>query len=240
MRLLRRPLNKTTAPAGALWVCAHGGQAPSHLILQSHWEKLASHTLHTLADFHERWPDEAGLDTARLRRMAWPTLPEPLWLALRDSLLDKKNLARNGPWLHLPNHAVALTPEETAVAASLLPMLDAGRFDPPWVRDMASNLNLDEQTVRLTLLKLLKSGEVYQVVRDLFYHRKRIVELARLLHVACGDTGVVAAEFRDLTGLGRKRAIQILEFFNRAGYTRRLQDRHILRKDGADFWQGLS
>ncbi|NYT22600.1 selenocysteine-specific translation elongation factor [Alcaligenaceae bacterium] len=237
MRLLRRPPDETTPPEGALWVGSH---APRRMILQTHWDTLASHALRTLASFHERWPDEAGLDTARLRRMAWPTLPQPLWLALRDSLLDEGRLARNGPWLHLPGHAVALTPQETELAARLLPLLDAGRFDPPWVRDLASGLNVEEQPVRHTLLKLLRSGEVYQVVRDLFYHREQILELAGMLRAACDADGVAAAQFRDLTGLGRKRAIQILEFFNRAGYTRRIQDRHVLRKDGADFWQGLS
>lgn len=240
MRLLQRPLNDTAPPEGALWVATRGGQAPRRLILRSHWDTLAGHTLQILTSFHERWPDEAGLDTARLRRMAWPTLPEPLWLALRDSLLDSGQLARNGPWLHLPGHAVALTPEESELAVLMLPLLDTGRFDPPWVRDLARELDQEEQQVRHTLLKLMKSGEVYQVVRDLFYHRDQIMTLARLLYVACGNEGVVAAQFRDLTGLGRKRAIQILEFFNRAGYTRRIQDRHVLRKDGADIWQTLS
>jgi len=45
--------------------------------------------------------------------------------------------------------------------------------------------------------------------------------------------GVQAARFRDATGLGRKRAVQILEFFDRIGYTRRVQrrgqDAHLLR-----------
>lgn len=240
MRLLRRPLKEITPPSDALWLSAHSGQAPRRLILKSHWDKLANHTLRTLATFHERWPDEAGLDTARLRRMAGPTLSEPLWLALRDHLLDEERLARNGPWLHLPGHAVALTPQETELAARLLPLLEAGRFNPPWVRDLAGELEMDEQAVRQTLLKLLKSGEVYQVVRDLFYHREQILELARVLREAGGTNGVAAAQFRDLTGLGRKRAIQILEFFNRAGYTRRVQDQHMLRKDSAGFWHELS
>ena len=40
-----------------------------------------------------------------------------------------------------------------------------------------------------------------------------------------------AAVFRDRTGLGRKRAIQILEFFDRIGYTRRVREAHRLRGD---------
>lgn len=40
---------------------------------------------------------------------------------------------------------------------------------------------------------------------------------------------VEARAFRDAVQLGRKRAIQILEFFDRIGYTRRVGDAHLLR-----------
>jgi len=43
--------------------------------------------------------------------------------------------------------------------------------------------------------------------------------------------GIEAGAFRDATGLGRKRSIQILEFFDRVGYTRRVRDTHIPRAD---------
>ena len=40
-----------------------------------------------------------------------------------------------------------------------------------------------------------------------------------------------AAEFRDRSGLGRKRAIQVLEFFDKVGLLRRVGDAHKLRPD---------
>jgi selenocysteine-specific elongation factor len=46
------------------------------------------------------------------------------------------------------------------------------------------------------------------------------------------DHGTVeAAQYRDAVGLGRKRAIQILEFFDRVGHTRRFRDSRMLRAD---------
>ena len=42
---------------------------------------------------------------------------------------------------------------------------------------------------------------------------------------------MTAAAFRDATGLGRKRAIQILEHFDRIGLLRRVGDVHKLRSD---------
>jgi selenocysteine-specific elongation factor len=239
-RLLRKVPDSSQLPQNARWVAPPGNPAQRSLILQENWHTLIEHVRNTLTSFHEHWPDEPGIDPARLRRMALPTLPEPLWTALREQLINEKKLARNGPWLHLPHHSVDLTPTEAELAERLLPLIHAGAFSPPWVRDLSGTVNQSEQTVRQTLLKLFRRGEVYQVVHDLFYHREQITRLAQLIKTKGHDQGVSAGQFRDVTGLGRKRAIQILEFFDRAGYTRRIHDKHVVRNDGAHAWRQLS
>ena len=113
-----------------------------------------------------------------------------------------------------------------------------GRFDPPWVRDLASETGVPEEAVRTLLRKLARRGDVHQIVRDLFYHADVVRELAGLVAVlaqARSGGGLDAATFRDATGLGRKRAIQILEFFDRIGYTRFRRDLHFLRPDSGWF-----
>src|SRR5690606_37318383 len=178
MRLMRRAHHELAAPPGALWVSARGGQATRTLILEKHRDALCAQVLQTMASFHVRFPDEPGVDSARLRRLAMPTVPESSWPALLEWLIDQGQLVRNGPWLHLPDHAVKLAPPEHELAERLLPLIHAGGFDPPWVRDLADQLSEAEERVRQILLKLLRRGELYQVVRDLFYHREQVISLA--------------------------------------------------------------
>jgi selenocysteine-specific elongation factor len=87
--------------------------------------------------------------------------------------------------------------------------------------------------VRQLLRKLARRGEVFQVVRDLFYHRDAIRELALLVASEAEKQGgaLAAAPFRDASALGRKRALQVLEFFDRVGYTRFHRERHVVRVD---------
>ena len=116
----------------------------------------------------------------------------------------------------------------------LLPAIAAARFDPPWVRDLARDHSAGEEVVRQLLKKLSRQGLLFQVVKDLFYAPARMDELAALTTDIAAQTRngeVEASAFRDATGLGRKRAIQILEFFDRIGYTRRVRDAHLLRPD---------
>jgi len=208
-------------------VVLSGGEGESLAFSPQAWEAMRARVLASLGDYHARVPDEPGLDAARLGRMTWPSLDAGRWRIVVQALLSEGAVARTGAWWHLPTHRVEMTAEETALAEALLPKVAQGRFDPPWVRDLGRDLNVPEERVRAVLRKLARQGRVHQIVKDLFYDEACVQTLADI--VAEGDGRVEAGAFRDATGLGRKRAIQILEFFDRAGYTRRVGDRHVRR-----------
>jgi selenocysteine-specific elongation factor len=104
----------------------------------------------------------------------------------------------------------------------------AAGYEGAWARDLARDTGESEPIMRVTLARLAQRGEVHQVVRDLVYSETMMRELARLAReVAAAQAGsVTAAAFRDATRLGRKRAIQILEHFDRVGLLRRVGDVH--------------
>ncbi|RDK04035.1 selenocysteine-specific translation elongation factor [Paraburkholderia lacunae] len=234
-RLTGRALDDSTLPAEALVVPLRGShEGEACIVLRAHWACMRANVVDALRTFHERSPDEQGPDTARARRIAAPLLSDALWRELVEVMVADGEITRSGPWLHLPSHSVSFDASEERLAAQLLPLVAAGRYDPPWVRDLASAVEVPEEQVRQLLRKLARKGEVYQVVRDLFYRRDTVRELARLIAQLAGERGegLAAASFRDATGLGRKRAIQLLEFFDRVGYTRFLHEVHVLRGDG--------
>ncbi|QKO21150.1 selenocysteine-specific translation elongation factor [Rhodoferax sp. BAB1] len=186
--------------------------------------------LDMLKDFHARLPEDLGPDAQRARRLAAPRMPEVLWAQLQEHLISQQQIKRRNGFLHLPAHGEQLREADRIVAERALPMLQQGRFDPPWVRDIAGTARLPEAQVRSVLARLAKSGEVFQIVKDLYYHPKVVQELAQLAReIEQREGEITAAAFRDATNLGRKRAIQILEFFDRIGYLRRVGDIHLLR-----------
>jgi selenocysteine-specific elongation factor len=233
MQLTGLPPDALALPPDAIEIAPQGRAEDGVVIARSNWERLRDAIVDALRDFHVRSPDEQGPDAARLRRIAAPLAGDAVWRASIDALVADGSVVRSGPWLHLPSHSVALDTREETLAAQLRPLIAAGRFDPPWVRDLARDTRQPEDSVRALLRKLARLGGVYQVVRDLFYDPQIVRELARVVERIAADEGgtVGAAAFRDATGLGRKRAIQILEFFDRVGYTRFQRDRHLLRTD---------
>ncbi|QTN21675.1 selenocysteine-specific translation elongation factor [Rhizobacter sp. AJA081-3] len=194
--------------------------------------------LAALAAYHAKQPDEIGPDASRLRRLAAPRLPEPLWRALLDTMRRDGVLALRGAFVHLPEHGVRLSASEERIAQKAAPQLARAGFEGAWARDLARDFSEPEPLMRTTLARLAQRGELHQVVKDLYYPlatMAKLAAIARQVAAAEGTQQVNAASFRDATGLGRKRAIQILEYFDRVGLLRRVGDVHKLRTDSTLF-----
>jgi len=233
MRLSQRPSQHIALPPETVSVSLQGGD--TLLIAPAEMQALQIRILDNLADFHARAPDDAGPELWRLKRIVSPEMEDRLWSRLIETLITDGQLKQRGRSLHLPGHSVDLSEEEQALAAPLLASLKAGRYDPPWVRDLMREHGMPEAEVRRLLLKLSKTGVLSQIVPDLFYHPSALAELAQLIAML---PEVQAASFRDATGLGRKRTIQILEFFNRVGYTRRVGNIHLIRPNAVWSYSG--
>ncbi len=204
----------------------------SYAVAQSLWRGLAQRLLEGLGDYHERLPEELGPDAGRARRMWLPRLALPLFEALVAELIERGDLKRTGAWLHRTEHRLDLTDREQVQAEAILSLLRQTPLDPPWVRDIAKSLDQEEATVRQLMRKMGGQGLVFQIVRDLFFAPEALERLARIVReLELAEGGVRAATFRDRAGVGRKRAIQILEYFDRVGLTRRVRDLHRVRPD---------
>lgn len=183
--------------------------------------------LHTLATYHEQHQDEPGPGRERLRRMALPMEDDALVLLLIENMRESGVIKSHHGWLHLPDHKAGFTAEQEAIWQKAAPLFGD---EPWWVRDLARETNTDEQVMRQVLRHAAQRGLIVAIVKDRYYRNDRIVAFASLireLDQARGST--CAADFRDRLNVGRKLAIQILEYFNRIGFTRRRGNDHLLR-----------
>lgn len=183
--------------------------------------------LSTLATYHEQHQDEPGPGRERLRRMALPMEDDALVLLLIENMRESGVIASHHGWLHLPEHKAGFTAEQDAVWQKVAALFGD---EPWWVRDLARETNTDEQLMRQVLRHAAQQGMIVAIVKDRYYRNDRIVAFANLireLDQAHGST--CAADFRDRLNVGRKLAIQILEYFNRIGFTRRRGNDHVLR-----------
>lgn len=230
-RQFNRPRGGWALPDGVVEISTRLG---TRLFAAERWNALQERLLVELQAFHDESPDEIGPDRDRLRRYALPQLERAVFIALLESLLADQRIDHSGPWLHLPDHRVQLGEADERLRERLWPLLLGGAFDPPWVRDLARELAAEEGDVRLLLRKLARLGQLHQVVKDLFYPEETLRALAgHALHLNDQAGLIRAAAFRDRIGIGRKRCIQLLEYFDRIGFTRRFGNERRVREDSA-------
>ncbi|WP_226572666.1 selenocysteine-specific translation elongation factor [Mangrovibacter yixingensis] len=219
-RQLREPEITQLAQGTALCV---EGQAVGAGLARRWQEKL----LATLAEYHQNHDDQPGPGRERLRRMALPAEHEGLVLGLIEQLRQQGEVVSRQGWLHLPGHEPGFSPAAEAIWHKV-----EGLFadDPWWVRDLAKKAGEDEQTMRQVLRQAAQFGLITAIVKDRYYRQERIQQFADLIRALDPENGSTsAADFRDQLGIGRKLAVQILEYFDRTGFTRRRGNDHLLR-----------
>lgn len=101
---------------------------------------------------------------------------------------------------------------------------------PWWVRELAVKIQQHEVIIRYLLRKSVKLILIAAIVPDRYYHDLQIQQFAAIIrHYNQLEGAITVANFRDELVIGRKLAVQILEFFDRGGFTRRKFNSHILR-----------
>ncbi|MBF1234785.1 MAG: SelB C-terminal domain-containing protein [Lautropia mirabilis] len=247
-------LASVSAFDASLQTLPHRRLAGDFIIGEPAWQHLCRTVLETLAAYHQNATDEIGPDAARLRRLARLRMDDAHWRLLLDALVREGSVAQSGAFVHLPEHGSQLAARDETLLQRLTPYLMEAGAQGAWVRDLAEHLGEPAANLRPAMARLARSGHLYQVVKDLYLDAATAARLAALVRqLALADKEpaesdsaevkrasnplpiLTVARFRDASGLGRKRAVQMLEFFDRIGLCRRVGDTHVLRLESEVF-----
>lgn len=201
--------------------------AGNTLLLAKNAEAWQAQILQTLGDYHEKNRDRAGLGRDRLRRMALPHQPAQMGLLLIDQLLAQGKLRNHHGWLSLPDFDVRFGEQEGEIWQRVAPLFQEEAW---WVRDLAKAVDVEESAMRQTLHQAAQMGEITAIVKDRYFSSQQMTHFANLIRQRAAEgQSTSAGDFRDQLGTGRKLAVQVLEFFDRCGFTRRKGNAHLLR-----------
>ena len=197
-------------------------------------ESLRAGIVERLAAHHAAAPDQPGLQLERLRLATPGRPPASAFRAVLELQFRAGAVEQDGPWLRLPTHRATLSIQDERIWRNARELIEADRFRPPRTRDLARALTVSEAAMRATLKRVQRMGRLIEVAPDQFFLSETVAEMLGIAaSIAAADTAgtLTAAGFRDRLANGRKVAIQILEFFDRAGVTVRIGDERRVRND---------
>ena len=195
------------------------------------WQELGAALSGALAKWHAGHRDQVGPDEGALYREVADLAPRHLAVPALRALVRAGGIVRDGRSLRLPGHAPELHGEDArrwrAVAAELGPRTTR----PPVVSELALRLRMDKPALLAFLDRSIARRQLIRIAGNRYFHPRAVAALARVAADLAGDDEkgrFDAARFRDRSGIGRNLSIQVLEFFDAAGLTRRIGDARIV------------
>lgn len=183
---------------------------------------------------HAAHPERAGVTPAELGG----ALPERLRAALRDlviaRVLAQGLVERHGGLLRLPGHAAQRARGDDALWRRVRRLLDVPDHKAPVVHDMLEPLRLELKPLEAFLARATQAGDVVRVSPRRYFLPTSIAHFEGIVHELARtrpDGTFSVADFRDRAGIGRNAVVEVLEYFDRIGLTRRDgQVRKVLRQ----------
>ena len=183
--------------------------------LWSDWRRTA---LEFAAQHQRENPSAPGFAPNRLPS----AIPDRFQLPLLNELLSEKRLQLTAGAYHLPTHVAELPPQQKALFNRIRPRLDQDQA--PSLGDLSKAMQTPLAPLESGLKSLAQRGLLVQISPKRFYLPERLTAIAATVATLANQEPLTVRRFRDQTGIGRNIAIELLEYFDRRGYTRRHGD----------------
>jgi selenocysteine-specific elongation factor len=231
--------NLSIAEVAALAAAAELATAGGLAIAAPRLAELRERIVETLTEWHRSQPDALGPAKSALFARLRGQAPEAALDAALAALVTEARVVRDGAAVRLIEHEPRLSREDERVWTQVRPLLEEGGLRPPRVRELAGELGLAPEPLARCLKRLERFGRLAGVAPNRFFLPETIVELAEIAATLSAEMpggGFTAIQFKDRSGIGRNVTIEVLEFLDRVGATRREGDRRImLRRPDALF-----
>ena len=143
----------------------------------------------------------------------------------------KGHIEVSGVVIHQASHKVSLKAEQVKLKNEIEVALRTHGLTPPTVREFATQLSVSSEEIKNLLDLLVTEEGLIRVKDDLYFLKEQIVELKqKLISFLEKNKELTPGDFKEITGVTRKYAIPLLEYFDREKVTMRKGDVRLLRE----------
>ncbi|NIP14386.1 MAG: selenocysteine-specific translation elongation factor [Pseudomonadales bacterium] len=194
-------------------------------VAESLWREWAEGIVEEVGRRHVEQASLQGLKANQLgARVPDRFKPE----VLRELAAAGKLVQRAGHYLPA-EHDVALSNAETRLLDSIANQLD--QRQPPSVGDLAKQIGMPVAELKRQLQPLAGKRRVVRVSDARYYLPAPLSALVEVVDRLSSDGPFTVREFRDAADIGRNVAIEVLEYLDGRGYTKRQGDVRVVVGD---------
>jgi len=194
-------------------------------------ERIGGFVARVLRAHHAAHPEREGMTRGELAGKLATVFTDKEVGALLQRLAKQGDILAEGQNYRLAGHEKSISGQQEEVLDKLVSVIEQGGMQPPRKTTLFEQVGVDEKTgiaaVRLgTHNKLL-----VRVKDDLWYTPAQLEDIkARLKSYLAENQQITVIDFKDLTGVTRKHAVDLLEHFDAVRVTLRLENHRVLRE----------
>ena len=194
------------------------GRHADEVISRALWADWCRTAVEFIERFQAAHPESTGVRPNQLPA----GIPGRYRIELLNGLVADTALGATAGTYHPPRHVASLPAAEQALLKRVNALLDVDQA--PSVGDLARQLDMPFTKLDSGLKNLAKRGLLAQVSAKRYYRPQRLTRIAGYAAGLAERAPFTVREFRDATGIGRNVAIEVLEYFDGKGVTRRAGD----------------
>ena len=205
------------------------------ILFHEYFKNYASRIMAIVKNFHSANVNVQGISELSLSREVQLPSSHLFFNSILQILLKKKLLNLSGTLIHLPNHKASLSIEEKQFLTKVRPLLESSGNIPPRTRELVELTGIPLRKLEIILKQITGSGSLVKVSENRYFLPETIMQIAEftenLMEHNSEKDGFTVIQFRDQSGIGRNLCIEILEYFDRVGFTRRAGNARFLRTE---------
>ncbi len=208
-----------------------GREAPETYLHRTVYADLAKRVEAGVRRYFAAFPDRPAMPFSDVRAEFLKAGDSRTLKLIVDDLCRTGVLKAREALIELVGHEARMKPADLKAGEEIEAVFRRARFAAPLEEDVQRRLGLRPSAFRSIAETLVREGKIVRLAAKVTYHREA-VEAAReaVLGLIERHNSVTIAELRDRLGVSRKYAQAILEYFDKTGITRRVDDRHVLNK----------
>ncbi len=177
-----------------------------------------------LSDYHNRYKLKVGIP--KIEVLSKFKISQKEMLELLDLFILNNEIRLEGNLVAEKDFEVNYDKKQLAEKERIEKALLDGGFTPPSVKELTNG-----EKPKVELLESLIDNTVVRLDADLVLHEKVFKDAVQKVEVHCKENNQIGlAEFRDMTGSSRKYSMAILEYMDKIGITRRIENHRVLVK----------
>lgn len=186
------------------------------------WHSYVNCLDQQLAQWHSARPMEPGIRPESLRALIHPQVPARLFKALLDDRIGAGEVVHQDQLIRALGHRPTLSPQVQREWQQLETRIKARGLNIPLRSEIQKDTGFDAKRLETLTRPAIKTGDLFEIGEKRLALPATLRELARLVKQFTDTSGGISViEAKQVFGLGRNLTIEILEFFDQIGYTKR-------------------